>query len=50
MVAQNELMRIFWPSDVTKTNLPGVLVGFKSSALDFFVVSVLVEVEVRAVY
>ena len=47
MVAHNGLMRIFWPSDAPTGSLPGVLVGFRNSQLDVFVVSILQEVEVR---
>ena len=46
MVTHNGLMRIFWPSDAPNAPLPGVLVGFKNSELDVFVVTVLQEVEV----
>jgi phosphatidylinositol glycan class Q protein len=49
MVARNGLMRIFWPSDAPHSKSPGVLVGFRNSHLDVFVVGVLQEVEVRAV-
>ncbi|KAH6637614.1 N-acetylglucosaminyl transferase component-domain-containing protein [Boeremia exigua] len=49
MVAHNGLMRIFWPSDAPTDSLPGVLVGFRNSQLDIFVVSVLQEVEPRQV-
>lgn len=46
MVTHNGLMRIFWPSDAPTEPLPGVLVGFRNSKLDVFVVSILQEVEV----
>ncbi|KAF2444199.1 Gpi1-domain-containing protein [Karstenula rhodostoma CBS 690.94] len=44
MVTPNGLMRIFWPSDAPKGPIPGVLVGFRNSSLDVFVVAVLQEV------
>ncbi|KAF2011648.1 Gpi1-domain-containing protein [Aaosphaeria arxii CBS 175.79] len=49
MVAHNGLMRIFWPSDAPTSLLPGVLVGWRNSDLDVFVVSILQEVELRHV-
>jgi phosphatidylinositol glycan class Q protein len=47
MVARNGLMRIFWPSDAPNGLTPGVLVGFRNSDLDIFVVSILQDVEVK---
>ncbi|KAF2868970.1 N-acetylglucosaminyl transferase component-domain-containing protein [Massariosphaeria phaeospora] len=49
MVPHNGLMRIFWPSDAPTAPSPGVLVGFRNSELDIFVVSILQDVEVRNV-
>lgn len=46
MVVHGGLIRIFWPSDISRQTLPGVLVGFRNSETDVFVVSVLSEVEV----
>ncbi|KAI0399452.1 N-acetylglucosaminyl transferase component [Xylaria palmicola] len=43
------LMRVFWPSDVVVTDLPGVLVGWRNSDLDVVVVAVLDHVEPRSV-
>ena len=48
MVAHNGLLRVFWPSDASRATFPGVLVGFRNSAFDVFVVGVLQEVEVCA--
>lgn len=45
MVTRNGLMRIFWPSDAPKGPIPAVLVGFRNSELDVFVVTVLQEVD-----
>ncbi|KAF1973442.1 Gpi1-domain-containing protein [Bimuria novae-zelandiae CBS 107.79] len=44
MVTHNGLMRIFWPSDAPTEPSPGVLVGFRNSELDLFVVAILPEV------
>ncbi|KAI4700890.1 hypothetical protein J4E81_003854 [Alternaria sp. BMP 2799] len=49
MVTHNGLMRVFWPSDAPKDSVPGVLVGFRNSKSDVFVVAVLQEVELRQV-
>lgn len=47
MGTNNGLMRIFWPSDAPTGPTSGVLVGFRNSELDVFVISILQEVEVR---
>ena len=49
MVTHNGLMRVFWPSDAPRDSVPGVLVGFRNSHSDVFVVAVLQEVELRQV-
>ncbi|KAF2459497.1 N-acetylglucosaminyl transferase component-domain-containing protein [Lineolata rhizophorae] len=50
MVTNNGLLRIFWPSDVSRSNdSRGVLVGWRNSELDIFVVAVLQDVESRSV-
>ena len=41
------LMRIFWPSDAPRDDIPGVLVGWRNSEQDVLVVGVLQGVEVR---
>lgn len=43
------LMRIFWPCDAPKDNIPGVLVGWRNSELDVIVVGVLQGVDVRPI-
>ena len=48
MVTHHGLMRVFWPSDAPADPGPGVLVGWRNSDLDVFVVAILVGVEVRA--
>lgn len=49
MVAHNGLMRMFWPSDAPTGLSPGVLVGFRNSELDVFVVAILQHVDPRNV-
>lgn len=49
MVTKNGLMRIFWPSEAPTGPSPGVLVGWRNSELDVFVVSILCDVELRNV-
>jgi phosphatidylinositol glycan class Q protein len=49
MTTHNGLMRIFWPSDAPVDSSSGVLVGFRNSKFDVFVVAVLQEVELRHV-
>lgn len=46
MVMSNGLLRIFWPSDLPRTKAPGVLVGWRNSEYDIFVLSILQDVEV----
>ncbi|KAK5724108.1 pig-Q [Elasticomyces elasticus] len=43
------LMRVLWPSDAPKDDIPGVLVGWRNSELDVLVVGVLQGVEARNV-
>ncbi|KAJ9165135.1 Gpi1-domain-containing protein [Coniochaeta hoffmannii] len=43
------LMRIFWPTDLPRSDLRGVVVGWRNSALDVVVVAILEEVEPRNV-
>ncbi|KAI1192923.1 N-acetylglucosaminyl transferase component [Nemania serpens] len=43
------LMRVFWPSDIVTSDLPGVLVGWRNSDLDVVVVAVLDHVDPRSV-
>ncbi len=47
MIASSDLMRIFWPSDTSRSTSPGVIIGWKNSDLDIFVLAVLHDVEVR---
>ncbi|KAF2001673.1 N-acetylglucosaminyl transferase component Gpi1 [Amniculicola lignicola CBS 123094] len=49
MVSHPGLMRIFWPSDAPTGPAPGVLVGWRNSDRDLFVVSILQHVDHRNV-
>ncbi|KAH7085248.1 N-acetylglucosaminyl transferase component-domain-containing protein [Paraphoma chrysanthemicola] len=49
MVVCNGLMRVFWPSDTPSNAAPGVVIGFRNSDLDVFVVGILQDVELRRV-
>ncbi|KAI9889025.1 MAG: phosphatidylinositol N-acetylglucosaminyltransferase subunit gpi1 [Vezdaea aestivalis] len=49
MVATSDLIRVFWPLDAPRTTSPGVIVGWRNSDYDLFVVTILVDVEVRSV-
>lgn len=46
MIAPNGLMRIFWPTDIARSEKPGVIIGWRNSDLDMVVVTILFEVEV----
>lgn len=46
MPEHDGLMRVFWPTDLPRSDLRGVVVGWRNSALDVFVVAVLEAVEV----
>jgi phosphatidylinositol glycan class Q protein len=46
MPDQDGLMRIFWPLDTPKTDSPGIVVGWRNSGLDVFVVAILEDVDV----
>ena len=39
-------MRIFWPLDIPRTDTPGIIVGWRNSGFDVFVVAILEDVEV----
>ena len=40
------LMRIFWPLDLPGSDRPGIIVGWRNSGLDIFVVAILEDVDV----
>jgi phosphatidylinositol N-acetylglucosaminyltransferase subunit Q len=46
MPEHDGLMRIFWPTDIPRSEFPGVVVGWRNSGLDVFVVAVLEHVDV----
>ena len=45
-MGSNGLMRVFWPLDFQRSSQPGVLVGWRNSELDIFVVDILNGVDV----
>lgn len=49
MVKKNDLLRIFWPKSLSRTVTPGVIVGWRNSETDLFVITILEDVEVRNV-
>ncbi|KAK2873726.1 hypothetical protein FQN49_002124 [Arthroderma sp. PD_2] len=49
MVMNDGLLRVFWPYEVELSDAPGVIVGWRNSEFDLFVVSVLEHVEARNV-
>ncbi|KAI0160157.1 n-acetylglucosaminyl transferase component GPI1 [Xylariaceae sp. FL1272] len=49
MPENDGLMRVFWPIDIVPSDLPGVIVGWRNSTLDFVVVAVLEHVDPRSV-
>ncbi|KAM7220658.1 N-acetylglucosaminyl transferase component (Gpi1) domain containing protein [Rhypophila decipiens] len=49
MPEHDGLMRVFWPTDLPRSDLKGVVVGWRNSALDVFVVAILEAVEARSV-
>ena len=49
MVKKNDLLRIFWPNNLSRATTPGVIVGWRNSETDLLVVTILEDVEVRNV-
>ncbi|KAK7423175.1 pig-Q [Neonectria magnoliae] len=47
MIEHDGLMRVFWPTDIRKSDRPGVVVGWRNSTLDVFVVAILEDVDPR---
>jgi phosphatidylinositol N-acetylglucosaminyltransferase subunit Q len=45
----NGLLRVFWPSDIPRSASPGVIVGWRNSESDVFVLSIFEEVEHQSV-
>lgn len=46
MINGDGLLRVFWPNDIPRSSSPGVIIGWRNSDLDLFVVTVLEDVEV----
>ena len=46
MVEHDGLMRVLWPTDIRWSDRPGVVVGWRNSTLDVFVVAILDDVNV----
>ena len=46
MPENDGLMRIFWPLDMLRSTSPGIIVGWRNSGLDVFVVAILEDVDV----
>jgi phosphatidylinositol glycan class Q protein len=49
MVKKNELLRIFWPNNLSRSVTPGIIVGWRNSESDLFVITILEDVEARNV-
>ncbi|OKL59263.1 hypothetical protein UA08_05564 [Talaromyces atroroseus] len=49
MLNGDGLLRVFWPNDIPRSSSPGVIVGWRNSPLDLFVVTVLEHVEPKNV-
>lgn len=50
MLMSDGLLRVFWPYDLPRSSSPGVIVGWRNSEVDFFVLTVLEDVEVKLGY
>lgn len=48
MPEHDGLMRIFWPLDQPRSDSPGIIVGWRNSGLDVFVVAILEDVDVSS--
>jgi phosphatidylinositol glycan class Q protein len=48
MPEHDGLMRIFWPLDIPRSTSPGIIVGWRNSGLDVFVVAILEDVDVSS--
>lgn len=46
MIMNDGLLRVFWPNDLPRSTVSGVIVGWRNSELDLFVLSVLEDVDV----
>lgn len=50
MIMNDGLLRVFWPYDLHRSSAPGVIVGWRNSEQDLFVLTVLEGVEVGCPY
>lgn len=46
MIMSDGLLRVFWPNDLPRSTNPGVIVGWRNSELDLFILTVLEDVDV----
>ena len=46
MIEHDGLMRVFWPRNIRRSDRPGVVVGWRNSTLDVFVIAILDDVDV----
>ncbi|KAL9609160.1 MAG: hypothetical protein Q9167_006055 [Letrouitia subvulpina] len=49
MVAVGGVLRVFWPSNAPRSKEEGIILGWRNTELDFFVVSILQHVDLRKV-
>ncbi|KAH8697055.1 N-acetylglucosaminyl transferase component Gpi1 [Talaromyces proteolyticus] len=49
MIIGDGLLRVFWPNDLPRSSEPGVIVGWRNSDYDLFVITVLEHVEYKNV-
>ncbi|CRG85255.1 phosphatidylinositol glycan, class Q [Talaromyces islandicus] len=49
MLVGDGLLRVFWPNDLPRSSSPGVIVGWRNSDHDLFVITVLEHVEAKNV-
>jgi phosphatidylinositol N-acetylglucosaminyltransferase subunit Q len=47
MVTNDGLLRVFWPNGLSGTATPGVMVGWRNSETDIFIITILEDAEVR---
>lgn len=47
--SNHDLLRIFWPNDLARPSTPGVIVGWRNSESDLFVITAVEDVDIRSV-
>lgn len=47
MITNGGLLRVFWPNGLSGTTTSGVMVGWRNSETDIFIITILEEAEVR---